>query len=545
MKAELARARKTRGAFFTPSALADFITDWAIRCPDDAVLEPSCGEAAFLSSVGRRLQSLGWKPGAAGRVEGVEIDEETARHSADALCGFGIEPNIHVRDFFDFRSPTAFDAVVGNPPYVRYQNFTGEARAKAQRAALAQGVRLPGLASSWAGFVVHASSFLKSGGRLGLVLPAELLSVNYAAPVRSFLMRRFATVRLILFEARVFPDVLEEVVLLLAEGTGPTDHCDLYQASDMKSLPSLESTIWTPTNAADKWTGGLIPSTVSETYQGFATERSFVPLLDWGETDLGMVTGNNAYFTLTVSKARELGLRSSDLLKISPPSSRHLRGLNFTKRAWDEMAKGGSCVYLFYPSRELSDAVTEYIRRGEMEGVNLAYKCRVRSPWWRVPTVRVPDLFLTYMNHDTPRLVANQMGARHLNSIHGVTLRPDHFQLGSDLLPLVSLNTVTLLSAELVGRSYGGGLLKIEPREADRLLVPSPSVVQEVAEPMRALRPQLAQHLRNRELGEAVKQVDRVLLSNHLKVDRDQLTTLRSAQDWLLGRRLARTAGHK
>lgn len=58
------------------------------------------------------------------------------------------------------------------------------------------------------GGAVHSALFLKPGGRLGLVLPAELLSVNYAAQVREFLMRRFARVRLVLFTERVFPGVL-------------------------------------------------------------------------------------------------------------------------------------------------------------------------------------------------------------------------------------------------------------------------------------------------------------------------------------------------
>jgi adenine-specific DNA-methyltransferase len=128
-----------------------------------------------------------------------------------------------------------YDAIIGNPPYVRYQDFTGESRARARAAALRAGVPLTGLASSWAAFTVHSALFLKQGGRLGLVLPAELLTVNYAAEVRRFLMRRFATVRLVLFTERVFPGVLEEVVLLLADGYdgGPTDHCELYLTTCM------------------------------------------------------------------------------------------------------------------------------------------------------------------------------------------------------------------------------------------------------------------------------------------------------------------------
>ena len=116
------------------------------------------------------------------------------------------------------RAGAEFDAVIGNPPYVRYQNFAGEARARAQRAALAAGVRLTGLSSSWAAFTIHASRFLRPEGRLALVLPGELLTVNYAAQVRRFLLRRFARVRLVLFDTRVFPGVLEEVCCCWPKG---------------------------------------------------------------------------------------------------------------------------------------------------------------------------------------------------------------------------------------------------------------------------------------------------------------------------------------
>ena len=51
--------RKGRGAFFTPPEITRFLANWAIRTSKDAVLEPSCGEAAFLVSAAQRLQVLG------------------------------------------------------------------------------------------------------------------------------------------------------------------------------------------------------------------------------------------------------------------------------------------------------------------------------------------------------------------------------------------------------------------------------------------------------------------------------------------------------
>ena len=70
---------------------------------------------------------------------------------------------------------------------------------------------------------------------------------------------------------------------------------------------------------------------------------------------------------------------------------------------------------------EQSDAALSYIAERRNARDHKGYKCRMRSPWWKVPRVSVPDAFLTYMNHDTPRIVTNRAGLGYLNSIHGVT----------------------------------------------------------------------------------------------------------------------------
>ena len=161
--------RKARGAFFTPDPLARFLTDWAISSPDDRVLEPSCGEAAFLLAASRRLAALATTVNnqTPAQVDGIELHPASAQTARDLLQAEGASASIRVSDFFAVEPTGSYDAVIGNPPYVRYQDFSGEARARSRQAALRAGVPLTNLASSWAAFTVHASLFLKTGRSAG------------------------------------------------------------------------------------------------------------------------------------------------------------------------------------------------------------------------------------------------------------------------------------------------------------------------------------------------------------------------------------------
>lgn len=540
----LGQSQKARGAFFTPLEISQFISNWAIRTGGDHVLEPSCGDAAFLLPSAAKLVELGASAEVLPTLlHGMDIHGPSVVEACGRLAQEGFAASIKEGDFFDRQPERLYDAVVGNPPYVRYQDFSGAARTKSLRVALAHGVRLTSLASSWAAFTIHASEFLKDDGRLGLVLPAELMSVSYAGEVRRFLMNRFAKVRLIVFEQLLFPGVLEEVVLLLAEGRGTAKSFEVYQARDAGSLVSLDTSSWrgfVPT-ADEKWTPALIPADALDTYREITQGNCFLRMMNWGTTYLGSVTGNNGYFTLTGAMVSKLGLQKTEYLKISPPGGRHLKGLTFSERAWGHLAKEGGRCFLFAPSSsDMSSGAKSYIEQGERDGVPLAYKCKVRTPWWRVPLVAQPDLLFTYMNHDRPRLISNDAGAYVLNSLYGVKLKSDLRELGRKTLPIACLNTVTLLGSEIVGRSYGGGLLKHEPREADLMPVPGPKILEAAANELMLIEPQLALMLRQNKLLNAVEMVDAIILERHLKLDTAQLGQLRQAREALFQRRVAR-----
>src|ERR1035437_7664245 len=204
---------KARGAFYTPAELTRFLARWAIRSADDRVLEPSCGDGAFLGTIGERFAEFG-VGGLADRLVGIERDPDEAEKARVLAAG----ARILTSDFFDVdpSSMQPMDAVIGNPPYIRYHGFIGEDRRKGLARARGQGVELTDLASSWAHFVVHSTGFLMPEGRLALVLPAELLHTDYGQPVRDLLMRRFGSVIVVAFDRIVFPDAQVAAVLLLS-----------------------------------------------------------------------------------------------------------------------------------------------------------------------------------------------------------------------------------------------------------------------------------------------------------------------------------------
>ena len=538
---DTAERRKARGAFFTPPLIASFIAQWAIRAASDRVLEPSSGDAEFLVHAVRTLRGLGCERP---QVWGAELHEWSASYGAQRVHDAGGSAHVEVGDFFTQRPSELFDVVIGNPPYIRFQDFAGEARARARAAALQAGVALSGLASAWAAFTIHSAMHLAPGGRLGFVLPAELLSANYAAPVRRFLFERFASVELVLFEQRVFAEAETEAVLLLADGyqQGSSTSASIRQVTNAAGLQQLpQGLIWSPANPEHKWSGATVAAEATTSLLDVVAQGLFTPLATWGHTRLGMVTGRNTYFAISPAQAAELGLGARETLPLSPPGSRHLRGLELTPQALTALGREGKRTRLFRPGdTHVSAQAQAYIEAGRTLGVHEAYKCRTRRAWWQVPLMPPADLLLTYMNADTVRMVTNTADAHHLNSVHGVYLHDEHRALGRELLPLAALNSLTMLNAELTGRAYGGGILKMEPGEATRWLVPSPSLLESAREGLVSVRPHVGACLGRGHLLEAAHLVDEVLFIQPTNLAAEHVERMRQAHAELAGRRQAR-----
>jgi len=547
-----ATEQKLRGGYYTPAPIADFLCDWALRRPTDRVLEPSCGDGAVLESAVRHLLARGTKPAALGsQVRGIELLEEEAekaRARVSTVAGTNLRKAVVIDDFFSYcvkrGAVERFDAVVGNPPFIRFQHFPEPYRNAAFELMRLEGLKANGLTNAWVPFIVAATTILRPGGRLAVVLPAELMQVDYAAQLRLYLTNTYRRITVFTFRKLVFDGIQQEVVLLCAErGAEAAPRIELVELDGMADLAEFEHVDFEQhaqkvlDHSTAKWTQYLLTQTEIDALREIRQLPGVVSLGQLASVDVGVVTGINEFFVLTDEKRNALGLNGHARRLVA--RSAQLRGLAFSDVAWAEEAATGQPVHLLDlpPVEEgrLSPAALRYIRSGEDAGFHSGYKCRIRKFWYVVPSVWVPDAFMLRQIHRFPKLVLNGAGATCTDTIHRVRLLDD--TIGSQLVG-GALNSLTFAFSEVVGRSYGGGVLELEPREAEHLPIPYDAAAELDFGRLDAL-------VRSDRIVEALDYADDVTLRKGLGLRQRDVTLFRGIWEKLQQRRIGRKSRAK
>lgn len=534
---------KELGAYYTDESVAAFLASWAIRSPHATVIDPSFGGGVFLESAATRLKELG-NPDPID-VYGIELNPAVHAAVAGDLTGrFGFRGNHLINsDFFAVepdRLPL-FDAVIGNPPFIRYQTFSGPTRKLALERAAQHGVRLSQAASSWAPFLIHAISYLKRGGAIGMVLPMELVQAVYARPVLAFLSRQFARIQLIAFATPLFPELSQGTILLLAEDRGGTHQaCEWLELRSVADLPvnsgRLPKGSVLDTGAIaegrDRITKSLAPTRVRELYDALIDQAAVTRLGDVANVGIGYVSGANKFFHLSEFMVDEYNLPPDVLVK-SVFRGKAFAGPYFTETDWSKASGDGHAGYVLRisPEAELSDALASYLALGEKSGVSSAYKCRVRHPWYAVPGVRPPDAFITYMSGKRPHFAINSATAAAPNTLLTVNLKPTQSHQSVTSIAAGWFTSLANLSTELEGHAMGGGMLKLEPREAQKVILPVESQTSE------ELLAELSLLQRAGRLNDAQNLADERLLVQGLGLSKRDIGSLRETAMLLRDRR--------
>jgi adenine-specific DNA-methyltransferase len=544
-------SQKLRGGYYTPQIISDFLTQWALENKGTTILEPSCGDGVFLESVFKlgnptrikEILAIEYESLEAKKVEKMIKDHPSFRDSCNVITG----------DFFEYYNKhlknKKFDVVLGNPPYIRYQFFEEKQRDEALKIMGVAGIKSNKLANIWAAFLIAGIMSLKNHGRLGMVIPGEMLHVNYSNDVRQYMSKFPGKITIITFQELVFPDVQQEILLVMIEKNDMMEHSlqnQLYNASinmvQLKNIDSLKNYDFSdlspskykkvePTN--EKWTRYLLSKEELNELKKISTHPKIKRLGNLACVDVGTVTGANKYFVVAEDVIKEYELDSISLPLVG--RSTHIDGVIFGKADWMKNKRKGVASHLLkFPDESLAKytkKMKKYVELGEKNGIQNGYKTGIRDRWYQVPSIWSPDAFLLRRSHKFPKLILNVAKAHTTDTMHRVKLRE-----GTDPSSLIFCfyNSITMAYSELVGRNHGGGVLEILPNDAEEILIPYQKCekkhLTKIDEMMRD----------NVDVEKILDYVDKVILLDNLGLSKNTVDTFRSIWRKLSNRRHAR-----
>jgi adenine-specific DNA methylase len=406
------------------------------------------------------------------------------------------------------------------------------------------GLKANKLTNIWVPFVVGSVEQLEPSGRLAMVIPAELLQVTYAAQLRKYLTERFEHIGLFACNELFFYGAQQEVLLVLAEGAlakpklGHSCGVSLAQVGSVTELlkadPAKVFSLLDEKHVkgdSEKWLKYFLTSSEIEFMRELRQHKRIKELSHFARVDVGVVTGKNEFFVLrgTEIKLHNLAALSTRLIS----RAAHLRGAVIDSTEWKSLAESNERVHLFDASLDKSGrmnaATKRYIADGEAKKFNTGYKCSIRETWYQVPSIWTPDGFLFRQIHDFPRFVRNRASATSTDTIHRFTAHG----CDADELTAITFTHLTAASAEIEGRSYGGGVLELEPTEAERLLIPDAlgnAVPLADADKL----------VRNGKLNALLEENDKLVLRKSLGLTKSDCALLKGVWEKMRDRRIVR-----
>jgi len=461
---------KLRGGFYTPNEIAAFILKWGINgSTNNKILEPSCGDGVFIQQL--KENNFKFKS-----ITAIEFDSLEARKAAmvelDNMTVINTDFHLYCNETTEI-----FDLIVGNPPYIRYQYFDSEQQLEAIKVFNRANLKYSKLTNAWVSFVVGSSMLLAENGKIGLVVPAELLQVSYAQQLRVFLAHYFNKINIISFEKLVFPEIQQEVILLLCEknnsDTHLIEHLEIRDAAELKHLDinKLRSPSKKIDFKSNKWTFYFLEQKEIDFLENIINAIEIPTIRDYASVEVGITTGSNDYFTVPLDTVEKYNLH--EFAKPMVGRSVQVNGLLFTSSDWEinKQSQAKAHLLLFPAKDKLNnhEGAIEYIQFGEANGINKGYKTGIRDDWFVIPSIKVSDALFVRRNNVFPKLVLNEANAFTTDTMHRVFINQ---QTNKKAFIASFYNSLSLAFSEIVGRSYGGGVLELMPGEASKIALP-------------------------------------------------------------------------
>jgi adenine-specific DNA-methyltransferase len=547
---EQASTQKLRGGYYTPEPIAQFLIEWALngQQKEIKILEPSMGDGAFIIPTIRYMKQGGKSDSEViSSIFAAELFSNEIKLAKNTINKMGLPSedfNFFDGDFFEALDSKfkglKFDVILGNPPFIRYQNFPSVQRDRAMRQLNELGFKLNKLTNAWLFFLLRSISAMCDKSRLAMVIPAELLQVKYASSARQFLSEHCSSVTVITFKQLVFEGIQQEVVLLLAEKDSSKANVgiDAIELKSLQELSAYKHVVKNPDHLkpidhlTDKWTQYFLDKDEILLLKSLENNKKLSRLGTLASVDVGIVTGNNNFFVMSSEQVKARALEKYTIPLVGKSAS--LKGTLFNDADWQGCNEKQlpSHLLALKPNLEKSEALEDYINMGVREGVNLGYKCRIRKEWYVVPSVRTSEAFLLRQVHNFPKLIMNEANAVCTDTIHRVTFfNPQH----APLVTASFINSLSFAISEVVGRSYGGGVLELEPSEAEDILIPFSEIASQTLDIN-----YIDEKVKAGDIYAALDYVDKKLLIELLGFSKKEVLMLRNIWEKLSSRRINR-----
>lgn len=520
--------KKLNGSYYTPEWIADFVARWIESYNIHTILEPSCGDGIFFHTINR------YSRGKKLDLTGFDTDPVAISSCKERCSCNSIDATLHCQDFLawaieniESKTPKYFDAVIGNPPFVRYQYLEKEQQANAQKIFDLLGMKFTKHTNLWIPFVVSSIRFLVPGGIIGMVIPSELLHVLYAQGLREYLLDSCSRILLIDPEDLWFDDTLQGAMLLMAQKK--TNDEEASRVSIIRTK-GKEFSLGSPTELFDcseyisgkelsrKWTYALLSKEELTAYKRVCSSNVFFSFSQLANVDVGIVTGANKFFLVPDAVVKEFHLEDRAYPMFG--RSEHCPGIIYDAKQHNKnRINGYPTNFLYFDGENDGEKYAEYLNGGIKQEIPLRYKCRIRTPWYKVPSVFSTPVNMLKRSNGMPRLILNNLNAYTTDTAYRITPNEN---IDADSLVYCFLNSVTALSAELEGRFYGGGVLELVPSEIERLAVP---FVKSVGKNIDALD----YDVRHKEPKELLQIQDKIIFSDVADIDMGDITLLRKA----------------
>lgn len=460
---------RNKGQFWTPDWAAQAMVAYVAQT-GDLVFDPGVGKGVFYTA----LKKLG----RTNKFYGTDIDSEIISE-AKAEGVFDTSCELEVRDFILNPPNKLFRAIVANPPYIRHHRFSQELKNKLRLMSL-QIIRdkLDGRAGLHIYFLIQALNLLDDGGRLAFIMPADTCEGVFAKKLWNWITRKFCLEGIVVFDhkASPFPGVDTNAVIFLIRNTKPTGK--IKWAKCLKAQ-TLELTRFLDNNLQDGEFSDLVVYDRSLN-EALVTGLSRPPrkngkaeftLGNFARVMRGIATGANEFFFLTKEKAKELGIPNTFLLT-AIGRTRDVEGLYIDNGTIMELDKRGRPTLLFFPNgvawENMPKAVRNYISEGEKEGLSKRILISTRKPWYKMEVRETPSFLFAYLGRKNARFIKNEASVVPLTSFLCVYPHSTDKRYVEKLWQVLQ-HPDTISNLQLVGKSYGGGAIKVEPRALENL----------------------------------------------------------------------------